>query len=99
MNNKYIVPFNKKDTVDINDLYPILTEMTGLNEHEIFEALYGDDGNGSMCYIDDLIIEEMTENCSEDESEWTHYNKIYKAFEKLINEDKMPHEFYIYIWW
>lgn len=37
---KYIVPFEKSDTVDIHDLYDIINQATGLNQNEIFEAIY-----------------------------------------------------------
>ena len=99
MSNKWIVPFEEVRTVDVHELYPILTEMTGLNQDEIFEVLYCDNGNGTRCYIDDISIEEVTEDCSENESEWDNCQKVYKAFEKLIAENKMPSDFYIYIWW
>ena len=93
--SKYIVPVENKNCIDCFDLYSVIAEITGLNKKAIFDVLYRDDGNGSIVYIDDVVIEEALEDCKETSSTY----KIYNAIDNLIKQKKLPEEFGIRIWW
>ena len=87
----YVVPI-KSVVFDIQELYPILTELTGLDSDEIFETLYDNTHNGSLTYI----CKEDAET-KFDESQNTQC--VYEALNDLISRGKLPDSFYIYVWW
>lgn len=87
----YVVPV-KSVVFDIQELYPILTELTGLDSDEIFETLYDNTHNGSLTYICKEDVETKF-----DESQ--NAQCVYDAISELISSGKLPDSFYIYVWW
>jgi hypothetical protein len=92
---KYIVPFENNDTIDIHNLYDIIGQETGLNQHEIFEAIYTEDGNGSRTYVDDINCEEILQDGWADDA----MRKVYQWFYDHIQSGELPYQFFVHVWW
>ena len=92
---KYIVPFEKSDTIDIHELYDIIGHTTGLLQNEIFEAIYTEQGNGSKTYIDDINCEELLQ------SGWIDgaTRKVYQWIYDHIQSGELPYQFFVHVWW
>ena len=92
---KYIVPFEKNDTIDIHDLYDIIGRETGLTQNEIFESIYTEQGNGSKTYIDSINCEELLQSGWIDEST----RKVYQWIYDYIQSGELPDKFFVHVWW
>ena len=93
-NGEYIAKV-KDNTIDINNLYDIIQKDTGLTQHEIFEAIYNEDGNGSRTWVDKVNCEEIIEKGWADKS----MKKVYQWLYGRMNAGELPKEFYIHVWW
>ena len=93
-NDKYIAKV-EDNTIDIHNLYDIIQKDTGLTQHEIFEAIYNEDGNGSRTWVDKVNCEEIIEKGWANKS----MKKVYQWLYDRMNAGELPKEFYIHVWW
>lgn len=94
-NKKYIVSLENSDTIDIHELYDIIGQGTGLTQNEIFEAIYTEQGNGSLTYVDNINCEELLQSGWVDDAT----RKVYQWVYDHIQSGELPDKFFVHVWW